>query len=168
MGIYDRDYYRKEGPSYLDSFAVRGQVCKWLLIVTIGIYVLQLLTRVAVSPFGVVIGWSPGPITEFLILDTDKVLHGEVWRLLSYAFLHDDGTNIRGGSNFWTHIFFNMWLLWVFGSELEEHLGRWEFLAFYLVSALVGGFAYLREHALGMQTGYCLRASRAITGLRTL
>ena len=45
MGIYDREYYRKEGPSFLDSFATKGQVCKWLVILNVGIWVLQLLTR---------------------------------------------------------------------------------------------------------------------------
>src|SRR3954452_1040714 len=45
MGIYDRDYYRKEGPSVLDSFAVKGQMVKWLLAINIAMFIVQLLTR---------------------------------------------------------------------------------------------------------------------------
>ena len=32
MGIYDREYYRRDGPSFLGSFSDRGKVCKWLEI----------------------------------------------------------------------------------------------------------------------------------------
>ena len=46
MGIYDREYYRREGPSFLEAFHLRGQVCKWLIILNIVAYVIQLFTRV--------------------------------------------------------------------------------------------------------------------------
>src|ERR1043166_1716282 len=102
MGIYDRDYYRREGPSYLDSFTVRGQICKWLLISNITIFIVQLITSEGIS----------GPVPEALQLEPQKVLAGEIWRLLSYAFVHDPTT--------WVHIFFNMWMLWLFGTYMEE------------------------------------------------
>src|SRR5262249_8878799 len=75
-----------------------------------------------------------GPVTELFILNTDKVLHGEVWRLLTAAFLHSTGS--------WWHIFFNMIVFWWFGREMEEMYGPAEFLAFYLVAAVVGNLAY--------------------------
>ena len=80
MGIYDRDYYRKEGPSYLDSFALKGQICRWLLIVNVALYVLQLMTGLSRQ--------DGGPVTDILELVPEKVLGGEVWRLLTYAFVH--------------------------------------------------------------------------------
>jgi len=154
MGIYDRDYYRKEGPSYLDSFALKGQICKWLLIVNVALYVLQLMTGLSRQ--------DGGPVTDILELVPEKVLGGEVWRLLTYAFVH---------SFHWTHIVFNMWLLWMFGGYLEELYGRWEFLAFYLTAAVLGGLAYMAQAALGWYLDMripCVGASGAITALMIL
>ena len=85
MGIYDREYYRREGPSFLDSFAVQGQVCKWLLIVNIVAFVVQLLTRTKhLDVFGHPV-WLPGPFTDTLLLNTRAVLEGQVWRLLTWT-----------------------------------------------------------------------------------
>jgi membrane associated rhomboid family serine protease len=130
MGIYDREYYRREGPSFLRSFSDTGSVCKWLIIINIAAFVVQLLTK----PQGI-LGIDQGPFTEALDLDVRAVLHGEVWRLLTHAFLHSPMTP-------W-HILFNMLFLWWFGNEIEGMYGSREFLAFYLTAALVGGLAYV-------------------------
>src|SRR5262249_882062 len=74
-----------------------------------------------------------------------KVLHGEVWRLVTYAFLHDTQTP-------W-HILFNMLFLWWFGSDVEDLYGPREFTAFYLVSAVFGGVVHVLLDALGWHQG---------------
>ncbi len=51
-----------------------------------------------------------------------------IWQLVSYMFLH-------GG--FW-HIFFNMFILWMFGVELERNWGTREFLKFYFITGIGG------------------------------
>ncbi len=155
MGIYDRDYYRREGPSYLDSLALRGQATKWLLIATSLVFILQLITRVPLPQ-----GWEPGELTKALMLDPKLVLSGEIWRLLTYAFLHDEET--------WTHIFFNMWFLWLFGGYVEDLYGRWEFLVFYLTAAVVGGLAFVAEFAILGKAGVCVGASGAVTAVMVL
>ena len=60
---------------------------------------------------------------------------GEGWAItaLTSMFMH-------GG---WDHILGNMLFLWIFGNNVEDSLGRFRFLAFYLL----GGFA-----ATGLQT----------------
>jgi membrane associated rhomboid family serine protease len=61
------------------------------------------------------------------------VLHGEVWRLFTGAFLHQ----LPGDSGFGlTHIVFNMMWIATLGVFLERQLGWWRFLALYLISAL--------------------------------
>src|SRR5262249_40804542 len=129
MGIYDRDYYRRDGPSYLGSFMERGTVCKWLIGINVVVFILQMLTRTSgVDPHTERFFQQEGFLTDALILNVDKVLHGQVWRLLTYAFLHDTGS-------IW-HILFNMLFLWWFGRDVEDLYGPREFLVFYLVSAV--------------------------------
>jgi membrane associated rhomboid family serine protease len=77
---------------------------------------------------------------------------GEWWRLITAAFLHIGPV----------HLALNMLALLMFGSELERQLGRWRFLALYLVSALGGATAI---QLFGNPGGYVAGASTAIYGL---
>jgi membrane associated rhomboid family serine protease len=49
--------------------------------------------------------------------------------LFSYMFLHGD----------WLHLIGNMWALWLFGDNVEDKMGHWRFVAFYLFAGLVSG-----------------------------
>src|SRR5579862_9844352 len=51
------------------------------------------------------------------------------WELITYAFKHAN----------WQHLLGNMLILWVFGPNIEDRLGRWWFLLFYLVGAAASG-----------------------------
>jgi len=169
MGIYDREYYRKEGPSYLEALIPQGRVCKWLIGINILMFVLQLISKPTPQDFRALepqdrvvhvrdLGW--GPVSDFLDLDTTKVLQGQVWRLLTYAFLHSpDG---------WMHIFFNMLFLWWFGSAIEELYGSKEFLAFYLVAAVIGGLAFQMQALIQGGPMYSVGASGAVTAVLVL
>lgn len=42
------------------------------------------------------------------------------------------------------HLLFNMWFLWIFGDNVEDRMGRWRFLIFYLVC----GYAATLAHVL--------------------
>ncbi|MCB0281437.1 MAG: rhomboid family intramembrane serine protease [Calditrichae bacterium] len=57
----------------------------------------------------------------------------KIWQLVTYMFLH-------GG--FW-HIFFNMFILWMFGTELEYSWGTKEFLKYYFLTGIGGGILNL-------------------------
>jgi membrane associated rhomboid family serine protease len=150
MGIYDRDYYRREGPSFLGTIAQTGQICKWLVFINVGVFLLQAVTLPAEE-------WALGPVTEWLILWPRQVLNGEVWRLLTYAFLHEP-------RNIW-HIVFNMLFLWWLGGEVETIYGWKEFLTFYLVAALLGGLAF---QAYAMAAGSPVQAFRANLDIKCL
>jgi len=76
------------------------------------------------------------------------------WRMLTSAFLHS--------TTFLPHILFNMYALFVLGPDLERMLGRWRFIALYLLSALGGSVAVL---LLSDPFGGVLGASGAIFGL---
>src|SRR5438132_13789853 len=82
IGIYDREYYRKETPSYLGSFTERGRICKYLIVVNVAFFVLQLVTLPPREERFAIIEGRPavsnGPFTDALQLDADAVLHGQV------------------------------------------------------------------------------------------
>jgi len=89
-----------------------------LLLVTIGASVLALATG--------------GPLYDWFAL-WPLGSGFAPWQLLSYALLH-------GGL---LHLAFNMYGLWMFGSELERLWGPRRLLQYYVASVLVGGLVQL-------------------------
>jgi membrane associated rhomboid family serine protease len=158
MGIQDRDYYRNEGPSILDSVMPRGVVCRWLIGINVAVFFLQMA---AVSMRVIDPASNRDVVTSWLALDVHKVLDGQIWRLVTYSFLHST-------EPIYFHILFNMLFLWWFGSDVEQLYGRKEFLAIYLVSALLGGIAYEAWGLTQINPGYCIGASGAVTTMLVL
>jgi len=157
MGIYDRDYVRREGPSFLGSFVERGRVCRWLVGINVVAFIIQILT----SPHGLDQSDNLGWFTEAFQLDVAHLLHGQVWRLLTYAFLHDP-------YSIW-HILFNMLFLWWFGSDVEDLYGPREFLIYYLTSAVAAGVLYFVSSLAWMPSAVpCVGASGAVIAVLTL
>jgi len=67
---------------------------------------------------------------EWLGLDPYLVIHRFfIWQLVTYLFLH-------GG---WFHIIFNMFALWMFGSDLESKWGGRKFLFYYFLTGIGAG-----------------------------
>lgn len=159
MGIYDREYYRKQGPRYLDAMGISGSACKWLIIANIVVYVLQIVTRNVALP--ALTYPRMGLVTDLFILDTARTLHGELWRLVTYSFLHTPPP-------VWQHIFFNLLFLWWFGSDVETIYGTREFTFFYLLAALLGGLAFEGWQLLSNGPALCLGASGAVTAVMVL
>ena len=154
MGIYDRDYYRREGPSYLGSFMDRGKVCKWLILINVGCFVLQMFSPAFQGTEG-----QQSLFTEIMQLDAQAVLNGQVWRLLTHAFMHAGPM----------HILFNMLALWMFGSTLEQDWGSRRLMEFYFFCVVGAGLvtvAMAYTHLLGMRTDVpTVGASGGIYGL---
>ncbi len=46
---------------------------------------------------------------------------------------------LHGG---WFHIIGNMWYLWIFGDNVEDRMGHFRFLIFYIVCGIAAGFAH--------------------------
>ncbi len=88
------------------------------------------------------------------------VAAGEWYRLITSAFLAP-ATGLSGGLGIWD-IVFNMWALIFVGPALEGLLGRWRFLAVYLLSAVGGNVLY---YYLAAQNDPAVGASGAIFGL---
>ncbi len=108
---------RRSGSNYNTmslSFPPFTRAVKWLLIANGVIFLLDALVgRV-----------SPGAgldITIVFSLIPAAVMHGYIWQVVTYSFLH-------GG--LW-HLLGNMLMLWMFGSQFETDWGTSRFLEFY-------------------------------------
>jgi membrane associated rhomboid family serine protease len=78
------------------------------------------------------------------------------WQYITYMFLH-------GG---FSHLFFNMFALWMFGRTLENRLGPQRFLAYYLVCGVGAALIQMGVAWLTGDTGITLLgASGAVMGL---
>jgi membrane associated rhomboid family serine protease len=42
----------------------------------------------------------------------------------------------------WLHVIVNMWALWIFGDNVEDHLGHFTYLLMYLLCGLAGGMTH--------------------------
>ncbi|MFR9650538.1 MAG: rhomboid family intramembrane serine protease [Rikenellaceae bacterium] len=76
------------------------------------------------------------------------------WQVVSYMFLHGD----------LSHLFFNMFALWMFGRTLEMRLGSQRFLTYYLVCGIG---AALLQLAVGLYYPFAITvgASGAVFGI---
>jgi len=151
MGLYDRDYTQDSGgyherPQMRLAMPSLTPGVKWLLIINVTIFVVS----VAIRPLGILIG------NLFAVNTLYWNTMIQVWRLVSYQFLHD-----LGGFG---HIFFNMLLLYMMGTILERHWGTKRFVYFYLGCGVVGGlFYYILAGWLGR--GIMVGASGSILGI---
>jgi len=77
------------------------------------------------------------------------------WQLVTYGFLH-------GGMS---HIFFNMFAIYMFGSALEQFFGTRYYVTLYFVSVVVAGLTQLAVNALLGSPYPTLGASGGVYGL---
>lgn len=112
-----------------------------ILILSNGaIFVLQELLRI-----------SPAPV--FGLVPFEVVRHFAVWQLATYMFLH-------GG---FLHVAFNMFALWMFGSQLEQTWGTKKFIRYYFVTGVGAGLINVAfNHGSHIPT---IGASGAVFGL---
>ena len=80
----------------------------------------------------------------------------QFWQVITYAFLH-------GG---WSHIFFNMFALWMFGGPIEHLLGAKHYTFYYFFCAVTAAIAHMLVAHYYTHGFYpTLGASGAIFGL---
>ena len=77
-------------------------------------------------------------------LNASDLSGGEVsfypWQLVTYGFLHDPSS--------FTHIFFNMFAVYMFGSALEQFFGTRYYVTLYFVSIVAAGLTQLGANEL--------------------
>lgn len=118
---------------------------KIILILTVGLYILDFLSGGR---------WIGGA----LALYTPAVTHSfQLWRLLTYALVHDLGSPL--------HILFNMLMLYMFGVAVTQRTGEKLFVILYIGAAGFAGLcSILWDTILGQGVSY-VGASGAVYGV---
>ena len=128
-----------------------------LIAINIAVFILQ----VTALPVQVVLGFAlvpadlvgMGAAVPSAAPSAGEIAIPERLTLLSYMFFHGDILHLAG----------NMLFLWVFGDNVEDALGHFRFLIFYLACGVVGGLT----HTLMMPTSELplIGASGAVAGV---
>lgn len=132
------------------GFGFISPVIKSLLIANVAVFFIEMMTE------GIMTGGEPlsSMFTRFFALFPvgDGFLP---WQLFTYQFMH---------ANF-SHIFFNLFALWMFGTEVEYTLGSKKFLIFYLASGVGAGLLHLATPLLGVDPAITVGASGSLYGV---
>jgi len=121
----------------------RRPVLIWSLVaLNVVIFILQ-----------IAMAMSGSDVMRHLTLVPVDVQRGQVWQLVTHAFLHGGFMHIAG----------NLYMLWIFGDNVEDRLGRARFSALYLLTGIAGGLGFMATH-WGTEINM-VGASGAISGL---
>ena len=82
------------------------------------IYQFAVVPRLAVGALTGVPHFNP--VAAFVPIVTSMFLHGSFWHILS-----------------------NMWVLWIFGDNIEDHLGHFKYLLFYLTCGIAASISHI-------------------------
>lgn len=125
-------------------------VTYFLLAANIAVFIFELLVQQSgrqafqqfIYEFGVVPVKIPislfngGVVPHSLVTQLGQRFIGPeqaLFPIITSMFLH--GT--------WLHLIFNMWALWIFGDNVEDHLGHFLYLLMYLLSGIAGALVHI-------------------------
>ena len=121
MGLFDRDYMRNPGGFSAPPRANDDWRPTFWMLVGINALMFIFLARPQSSLYYALALTGNAPVVS------------QIFQMITAAFLHAN----------WSHIFFNMYGLYLFGNLVGPHIGGKKFLALYLISAVVGNLAFL-------------------------
>lgn len=123
------------GPATTFGFPPFTRAVKTLIIANVAVYLVMMLsglTRLGLE------NWA----AQYLYLQPAAVVHGQIWQLVTYAFLHDPHSVM--------HLLFNMLGLWMFGSQFEMDFGERRFYEFYFWCVVGAALTTIAVGALGV------------------
>jgi membrane associated rhomboid family serine protease len=145
--LYDSNHLRHIKHQYVTIGLIAANVIIFFLTSSSDEYTMQ--TR------ALGLGYVPSVAFDKATLPAELVLVPSLLTYVTYAFLHNDIFHLGG----------NMLFLWVFGDNVEDALGYWRYLLFYLLCAIAGALV----HGLLMPDSQqpLIGASGAIAGVVT-
>jgi membrane associated rhomboid family serine protease len=123
------------GPVSSFGFPPFTRAVKMLIIINVAVYLVMMLSRLTVPTLAA--------YSEFyLYLRPVAVVHGQIWQLVTYAFMHDPHSVF--------HLLFNMLGLWMFGAQFEMDFGTRRFYEFYFWCVVGAALTTLAVGAFGI------------------
>jgi membrane associated rhomboid family serine protease len=137
MGLADRDYYRTAPAPAFGAMPLMT-VTMWLIVLNFAVALIDsILVRWVGVYYVLQLPWGSIPFAPVNFWGHFSVAYAiwsaQVWRFITFQFLH---------AGLW-HLVVNMLMLYFFGPLVESYLGRWRFLAFYLICGVAGPVAYM-------------------------
>ncbi len=115
------------------KYAIRD-LMKYIIIGNGVIFLLEMITRISIS--------------SLLSFNLAAVLHGQIWRLVTFVFIPDSHSII--------FLFFMLYLYYSIGAALEDAWGTFKFNVYYFSGAL---FTVIGSSIVSLITGYNISAS---------
>lgn len=123
------------GPVSSFGFPPFTRAVKTLIIANVAVYLVIMLSRLTVPSLAAF-------ASEYFYLRPAAVVHGQIWQLVTYSFLHDPNTVM--------HLLFNMLGLWMFGAQFEMDFGTRKFYEFYFWCVVGAAFTSIAVGAFGL------------------
>lgn len=117
MSYYSYNSFGNMNNQYIRPKLFRGAI-RILIIANVAVFLLSNL-----------LGINNFVYRFFGLVPASVISHGFIWQFFTYMFVH-------GGLG---HIFMNMFVLWMFGMELENYWGKKEFLKYFLITGVGSG-----------------------------
>ncbi len=132
-------------------------VTYFLIVANVVVFIYELLIgaqgEAALNGFMMEFGVVPRHEIAVLTGATPLSPAAAIVPILTSMFLH--------GS--WLHIIGNMWVLWIFGDNIEDYLGHFKYLVFYLLSGIGASLLHIALNANSRMPS--VGASGAIAGV---
>ena len=117
------------------------EAIKILIGINAGLFLLKFISQSQID-LARILGLSPNSVWPM------------IWQPVTYMFIHGDVF----------HILINMFVLWMFGSEMESIWGRKQFLRYYFLTGVGSGLVWLLFN-IGQSYSVLIGASGAIYGI---
>ena len=150
MGIYDRQYAREDEPGL--RLSAPQSVTMRLVVITCIAYFVQLVAPAVDQWCALQPDWFKRPWLAY--------------QLVTYGFMHDSGSQVRDADI--THLLVNMFVLWMFGREVEQRYGPRQFLGFYLSAIVFAGAGWSFLQSLSGDPRPLVGASGGVAGVVAL
>ena len=105
-------------------------VTRLLIVMNVAAFIFELSQGDGMQEF--LRDWGVVPGRLFASFTGETSLPVELSTVFTSLFLH-------GG---WLHLIGNMWYLWIFGDNVEDRMGSWRFLGFYLSAGFVAALLH--------------------------
>ena len=92
---------------------------RYLCLAMLGVFILDFLSR---------FGFLSQSASSLLVFDKNRIMQGEVWRVITFVFLPPDRSLLL--------ILLSLYFYYIFGTSLENHWGSARFNIYYAIGVL--------------------------------